>query len=199
MKCTYNGGKFTYGKKKSLKWMTNQKLQDYITKNSQEKSEVKKKEGFKMDQSQVYWAVFEEDDFEDADPHVTTFGRTQVYVGKAKEGIKQRWTGSQTTSHCKKMEFARNVMCEMTSYDPTALKSLQLVDLRLLLHRASRQSKEWGLFIMKEFAKNSTKGVEELNTAENKDIQGIILPLGKNGGNGSGNSTVELKSGHQQT
>jgi hypothetical protein len=39
---------------------------------------------------------------------------------------------------------------------------------------------------MKEFAKNSTKGVEELNTAENKDIEGIILPLGKNGANGSG-------------
>ena len=106
--------------------------------------------------------------------------RTQVYVGQAKNGIKERWTGGGT-SHCKRMDFARDVMCNMLSYDPTALKSEQLVDLRLLLDKACNQDGgNSGLFIMDQFTKTVTVKNRQkiigdkrrLNDAETNNIDG---------------------------
>jgi hypothetical protein len=126
----------------------------------------------------LYWAVLKEDDYDnDREPTEILPFRTQVYVGIAKNGIKERWTGGGT-SHCKKMEFARDVMCDMLSYDPTALRSEQLVDLRLLLHKACNQDDETsGLFIMEQFTKeDDTEQIigdkSRLVPAEGKNING---------------------------
>ena len=55
----------------------------------------------------LYWAVLEEKDFEEQQPHAGTgedLGRTQAYVWVSAAGIKVRWAGNRNTSHCKKME-----------------------------------------------------------------------------------------------
>jgi hypothetical protein len=149
----------------NIGWISNTNLRGYIQRNS-----VKEYEDFPFGIGQLYWAVFEEDDF---DNQVQEFGRTQVYVGQAVNGIKQRWMGGGT-SHCKRMGIERDVMCNMLSYDPTALQSDQLVDLRLLLHKAWNpiDGKNSGLFIMGEFTK-------EEGTGKQKRITGDASKLGQ--------------------
>ncbi|CAB3985259.1 Hypothetical predicted protein [Paramuricea clavata] len=147
----------------NIGWISNEDLRVYIQSNS-----VKEYENFPSGKGQLYWAVLEEDDF---DNQVQDFGRTQVYVGQAVNGIKERWMGGGK-SHCKRMGVARDVMCNMLSYDPTPLQSEQLVDLRLLLHKAWNQDGEnSGLFIMDKFTKEGT--------GKQKKITGDASKLGQ--------------------
>ena len=155
----------------NIDWITNKDLMRYITGKSKTQRADDKK--FPHHKWQLYWLVVEEDDpnLEQAEDH--TF-KTQVYVGKAANGVKQRWPGSGT-SHCKKMEFTRNVMCNMLTYDPTALLSEQLVDLRVLLHKACNpDGSKSGIFIMDEFGDN-----DALKKAEGNDRDGIELQRGE--------------------
>ena len=159
-------------------WITNVPLRNYITAHSVENSADR---NLPNEVGHLYWAVLEEDDYDnDRKPLETLPFRTQVYVGRAKNGITERWTGGGT-SHCKRMEFARDVMCDMLSYNPTALRSEQLVDLRLLLHKACNQEGEnSGLFIMEQFTTevvvNDTQQIigdkSRLDPAESKNING---------------------------
>ena len=174
LKCTYTseGWQFRF-LKNGISWISNRTLREYIQQNSK-KYETKcciydKK--FLDDQrlpGQLYWAVFEEDDY---NPHRQPrerlpFNKTQVYVGKAANGIKQRWLGSTGTSHCKMMEFARDFLCNMRGFDPIIIQLEQLVDLRLLLHKAcNRDGSNSGLFIMKT-------GALTLKSAERRNIDG---------------------------
>ena len=155
---------------KNIGWITNDKLREYITSKS-----LKNRSGnLPNEVGHLYWAVLEEDDYDkDRKRSETLPFRTQVYVGQAKNGIKERWTGDGT-SHCKKMEFARDVMCDMLSYDPTALRFEQLVDLRLLLHKACNQNYEnSGLFIMDQFINQTDdQNKKLLNAAETNNING---------------------------
>jgi hypothetical protein len=122
----------------NIDWISNEDLRNHITENSKSYDN-----GNFPNESHLYWAVLEEDDFENP------LFKTQVYVGKASDGIRNRWvTGSK--SHCKRMKFARDVMCEMSNYSPAALRWEQLVDLRFLLHKAcNKDGENSGLFIMR--------------------------------------------------
>lgn len=147
----------------SIEWITNDGLKEYITTNSVENVDLEA-------QNQLYWAVFEEDDFVNDNPHGEDFpGRTQVYVGRSENGITGRWLGTGG-SHCVKMLGACKRICKKDSYDLTFLcpRDFQLVDLRLLLHKASHEDgSNSGLFIMGTFTDK-----EDLKNAERINIQG---------------------------
>ena len=148
-------------------WISNQPLREYITQHSERNTTAG---NLPNETNHLYWVVFEEDDFDDNHPHVNDYGRTQIYVGSATRGIKDRWA-ADSKSHSKNIELSRNVMYNMMNYDQNTLqKQLQLVDLRLLLHKANQYNQEedkCGLFIMQHF-ENLT-----LAKSESKDIKGI--------------------------
>ena len=162
-------GTWVQKKGENIDWITNEDLKEYIKNKS-------KKQNFNDDclptnERQLYWAVFEEDDNQlrqpgEPLPCEPLPSETQVYIGKAQNGIKERWSESGT-AHSKRMEFARDVMCNMLSYDPTALLREQLVDLRLLLHKACNpDGSKIGLFIMGDDFSDD----KALKEAESKDI-----------------------------
>ena len=96
-------------------------------------------------------------------------GKTQVYVGIAGGGIRNRWVES-TSSHCKNMELSRNIMYNMMNFDPETLKERQLVDLRFLLHKANNlEGDNSGLFLM------SRDPVTTLSESESKGIEGVDM------------------------
>jgi hypothetical protein len=166
-KWTFDNGHNTWRRRNgpniNINWITNVALRTYIQRNSKKKNF----NAFPAGKNQLYWAVLEEDDH--GEDNNLPF-RTQVYVGKAKNGIQKRWTGSQMSSHCKKMELVKDVMCSMVNYNPTPLQPEQLVDLRLLLHKACHQKgKNSGLFIMGEYSK-----CKNMNKAEKRNIKGEI-------------------------
>ena len=101
---------------------------------------------FPNQKKHFYWAVIEEDDLEE--PHGNNLSKTQVYVGKARHGIKQRWAGNQDSSHCRNMELSRNVMYNMMNYDPDILATKQLVDLRFLLHKSHHPCRRKQLWVI---------------------------------------------------
>ena len=176
-KWTYNEGAWKNSKprrnKVNINWIENDNpngnhhLQDFITANSKQKNYNHFPDG----KNQLYWAVLKEDDPADYQQNENFPLKAQVYVGKAQDGIEKRWK-----QHCKAMEDARDIICSMVTYNGIALRSFQLVDLRLLLHKAMHQNGDYsGLFIMGEF---DTK--KEVNTAEKKHINGKIGISGLN-------------------
>ena len=142
--------------------MSNIYLKRYIYRNSKEyeSASINNKEflGGKRLPTQLYWAVFEQDDYDQHRRRDEPLPlETQVYVGTATNGINERWLGTGT-AHCKRMEFARDVMFNMLSYNPTALLREQLVDLRFLLHKACNlDGSNSGLFIMKDGEKEGAE------------------------------------------
>ncbi len=133
-------------------------------------------EAFPNGNNHLYWAVIEEDDLVEANvAYGNILGKTQVYVGKARHGIKQRWAGSQDSSHCRNMELSRNVMYNMMNYDQDTLSTKQLVVLRFLLHKAHHpDGSNYGLFIMGLQGYGGYKQAEE-----RQHSQGIPLQLGQ--------------------
>ena len=170
-KFTYTSGKWATAKlnENGINWITKEGLREYIARSSKAYNQhaIDNKEFLHGDtRGQLHWAVFEEDDYDDQGDD-TPF-KTQVYVGRAKNGIQERWLGGGK-SHCKRMEFSRDVMCNMSSYDPTALLREQLVQLRFLLHKAcNRDGSNSGLFIME------TGGLA-LDVAKRSNIDGLRL------------------------
>ena len=164
-KCTYEEDSLRVSEigEENLDWITNEQLKTYIKDQSKQHTNGN---SFLDKSEQLYLAVLEEDYLPDNDENRSD--KTQVYVGKAKNGIKERWMGSQCSSHCRTMERSRNVMCRMMNYDPDVLASTMLVDLRFLLHKVNnREGNKSGLFIIKFSG--------PLKDAENKLIKGIKL------------------------
>ena len=115
----------------------------------------------------LYCAVFKENEAqeyndENRDENVSKRpSPIQVYVGRAGRGISARWLGGTRSSHCKQMEKARYILSSMLEYDPTLLQSFQLVDLRLLLHKACNpQGDNSGLFII-DYTGDNLQGAEQ--------------------------------------
>ena len=166
--CTYdNNGKPNEKRNMDIQWIENQRIRDHI----EENSTVTNFDG----KSQVYWAVFIEDDARAYNGENIPPSTTQVYIGKAERGIKKRWLGSAPMSHCKRMDMIRNILSPMLAYNPTSVQSCQLVDLRFLLHKVCNpDGKNSGLFILDENT--------NLNEAEKKgmsDFKKILnLPRG---------------------
>ena len=163
-----------------IDWITNVPLRNYITKYSVQNDH---RALFPNGGNHLYWAVLEEDDYEENQSmhaaHGNNFGITQVYVGKAMHGIKDRWV-AHSKSHCRNMELSRNVMYNMMNYNQNTLEGQQLVDLRFLLHKADTHHQEMqerdrcGLFIMGRQGYGDGENVERCN------IEGIRLQLRRN-------------------
>ena len=161
-----------------IDWITNVPLRDYITVHSVQNY---RDAAFPNGENHLYWAVLEEDDFGENQSHAAhgdNLGTTQVYVGKAMHGIKDRWVAN-TKSHCRNMELSRNIMYNMMNYDQNTLEGQQLVDLRFLLHKADthhqrQEGDRCGLFIMGQ------QGYGDGENVERRSIEGVPLQLGRN-------------------
>ena len=169
IQCRYESGKWQCRDfNEGISWISNVHLRRYIDSNSKVYTHEDVENELFL-QGKLHWAVFEEEEYEQ---HRRTNEflpfKTQIYVGKAQNGIKERWLDG-SKSHCKRMESARDVMCNMLSYDPTALPQQLLVDLRLLLHKACNpDGLKSGLFIMKT-------GEIELNVAKRRNMNGTRI------------------------
>ena len=97
----------------------------------------------------LYWAVLENRDFRNYENlELNEISKTQVYVGKAINGIQGRWT-RDGDNHCSEMKRCLNNVCAMTTYDPLRLEGISLVDARLAL--AKVREEETALFVIKTF------------------------------------------------
>ncbi|CAB3979765.1 Hypothetical predicted protein [Paramuricea clavata] len=94
----------------------------------------------------LYWAVLNDGEFYSGDSlRLQEIGRTQVYVGKANNGIRGRWIKDKD-NHCAMMKKCLDNVCAMTTYDPSTLEGIQLVDARLALAKVRRDhAKEYRL------------------------------------------------------
>lgn len=127
-------------------------------------------------QPTLYWAVLQDTDFQSGGHlRLNEIGKTQVYVGKAEKGIKDRWL-ADSRSHCKKMKKCLDIIQEMDTYAPNCLKDIQLVDARLLLAKLRRESEsleskreKCALFVMKIYGGDAE---QDLATDEKRNIDG---------------------------
>ena len=102
-----------------------------------------------LEKPTLYWAVLEDKDFIPGEKlKLEEIGKTQVYVGKANNGIRGRWT-TDGDNHCAMMKKCLDNVCAMTTYDPLRLEGIQLVDARLALAMVRRE--RTALFVMKTF------------------------------------------------
>ena len=109
----------------------------------------------------LYWAVLEDNDFvAGKNLKLESIGKTQVYVGRADKGIRGRWISG--TNHCAMMKKCLDNVCAMTTYDPSTLKGIQLVDARLVLAKVRKENT--ALFVIKTFDDD----VEKEKIAEKK-------------------------------
>ena len=146
----------------------------------------------------LYWAVLNDTDFKRGENlNLKEIGKTQVYVGRATNGIQRRWL-SDGSSHCSMMMKCLENMRDMTTYNPLREKKIQLVDARLALASVRQQQQqqqrqqeeetdndnvvqeETALFVMKTFGeilKGKTK-------AEKKAIEKLLKDAEKSHRNG---------------
>ena len=97
----------------------------------------------------LYWAVLKDSDFKPGEVlRLKKIGETQVYVGKANNGIKGRWW-TDKDNHCEMMLKCLSNVCAMTTYDAMRLDGIQLIDARLAL--AAVRGELRALFVMKTF------------------------------------------------
>lgn len=73
-----------------------------------------------LDKPPLYWAVLDDEEFY---PHSKreNIGKTQVYLGKANNGIRGRWIKDKD-NHCAMMKKCLDNVCDMTTYDPSTLE-----------------------------------------------------------------------------
>ena len=71
----------------------------------------------KLTKPTLYWAVVEDSNFQAGENlKLNQIGKTQVYVGKANKGIKDRWLTSPS-SHCHKMKRCLSVFRDNKTYN----------------------------------------------------------------------------------
>ena len=103
----------------------------------------------------LYWAVLNDRDFMSGGKlKLKPIGQTQVYVGKANNGIQGRWIKDKD-NHCATMKKCLDNVCGMTTYDPSILEGIQLVDARLTL--AKVRGERTALFVIKTFGDDVEK------------------------------------------
>ncbi len=126
----------------------------FITENADEQS--RKDESLKnsLKNPTLYWAVLDDKDFIPETLKLKKIGRTQVYVGRAINGIQGRWT-KDGKNHCEMMKKCLDNVCAMTTYDPSRLEGISLVDARLALAKVRRE--HTALFVIKTFGKVAEK------------------------------------------
>ena len=129
----------------------------------------------------LYWAVLKDGDFiPGQNLKLESISQTQVYVGKANNGIRGRWTKDKG-NHCEMMKKCLDRACAMTTYDPLRLEGIQLVDARLalakvrqvteptpdLFPRQKPQEEKTALFVIKTFGDDVEKADLKLRASYN--------------------------------
>ena len=122
-----------------------------------------------LEKPTLYWAVIKDSDFpgdedEMKDLKLKPIGSTQVYVGKANNGIKGRWLDDDS-NHCEMMKKCLDNVWAMTTYDPMRLEGIQLVDARLAL--AKVRGEKTALFAIKTFGDDFEKAEIAVQKARN--------------------------------
>ena len=118
----------------------------------------------------LYWAVVQDTDFQSGNLlKIKDIGETQVYVGKANNGVEGRWL-KDNNSHCRMMKKCLDNVQIMATYQPKQLKDIQLVDARLLL--AKLRSEKCALFVMKTYCEDDKN---DLEAHEKKHIDGLKI------------------------
>ncbi|CAB3993248.1 Hypothetical predicted protein [Paramuricea clavata] len=157
-------------------WMNNH-IYDYISSHAIKIKENGIEKALKK--HTLYWAVVQDGDFlPGTHLQLNVIGKTQVYVGKANNGINGRWL-ADANSHCKMMKICLGNVQEMTTYEPLRVHGIQLVDARILL--AKLRGEQCALFVMNTYNKDAASVLEE---DEKAHIKGE-LP-------GNGDENVEL-------
>ena len=86
-----------------------------------------------LEKPTLYWLLIQDSEFmEGENLKLKPIGETQVYVGKANNGILGRWL-RDSGSHCEMIKKCWDNVRAMTTYDPLRLEGIQLVDARLPL------------------------------------------------------------------
>ena len=134
-----------------LKWIHGD-IRKFIKENAdQQKDDCENCESLKksLKKPTLYWAVLQDNDLlHPENLELNEFSKTQVYVGKAINGIRGRWT-RDSDNHCSMMKKCLDNVCAMTTYDPLRLEGIQLVDARLAL--AKVRNENTALFVIKTF------------------------------------------------
>ena len=140
----------------------NSSILTFITENADEQSREVESLKTSLKKHTLYWAVLDDSDFMPGEKlKLKEIGRTQVYVGRANNGIQGRWL-EDSKNHCKMMKTCLDNVCAMTTYDPLRLEGISLVDARLTLAKVRRE--ETALFVIKTFGDN----VEKAEIAQEK-------------------------------
>ena len=120
-----------------------------------------------LEKPTLYWAVIKDKDFPRVEMNnlkLKPIGSTQVYVGKANNGIKGRWLDDDS-NHCEMMKECLDNVYAMTTYDPMRLEGIQLVDARLAL--AKVRGEKTALFAIKTFGDDFEKAEIAVQKARN--------------------------------
>ena len=134
-----------------------------------ENADVQKSDDESLKQSlekpTVYWLLIQDCEFmEGGNLKLKPTGQTQVYVGKANNGILGRWL-KDSDNHCEMMKKCLYNVWAMTTYDPSRLEGIQLVDARLAL--AKVRGEETALFVIKTFGDDLEKAEIAVQKAQN--------------------------------
>ena len=138
-----------------LEWI-HPSIKSFIVENADEQGDDSESLQQSLDKTTLYWAVLDDRDFiTDEKLKLDEIRQTQVYVGKAKNGIRGRWT-TDGNNHCEMMKKCLDNVCAMTTtYDPLRLEGISLVDARLAL--AKVRGEHTALFVMKTFTYDAEK------------------------------------------
>ena len=148
-------------------WM-NEHIYNYISSHAIKIKENRIEKALKK--HTLYWAVLEDKDFQPGiHLKLNVVGKTQVYVGKANNGIDGRWL-ADANSHCKMMKNCLENVQEMTTYDPLRVHGIQLVDARILL--AKLREEECALFVMNTYDGDAAS--KNLEADEKAHIKGEL-------------------------
>ena len=156
-------GTFTKSESENFSWI-NESIKSFIDGNADEQ-DVDNLEQC-LSKPTLYWAVLEDKDFGSGEKlKLEEIGKTQVYVGKANNGIRGRWT-TDCDNHCAMMKKCLDNVLAMETYDPLRLEGISLVDSRLAL--AKVRGERTALFAIKTFGDDVEKAKLQLRATLDK-------------------------------
>ena len=156
-------GTFTKSESENFSWI-NESIKSFIEGNADEQ-DVDNLEQC-LSKPTLYWSVLEDKDFGSCEKlKLEEIGKTQVYVGKANNGIRGRWT-TDSDNHCAMIKKCLDNVLAMETYDPLRLEGISLVDARLAL--AKVRGERTALFAIKTFGDDVEKAKLQLQASLDK-------------------------------
>ncbi|XP_028409655.1 uncharacterized protein LOC114532367 [Dendronephthya gigantea] len=147
-----------------FKWI-HESVRNYILENADEmrgdsEEDQSRKEATNLqkalDKPALFWLVVNDEFQTGPSSQLREICHTQVFVGKADNGIRRAWI-EDTGSHGDMMKRCAEHVRSMTTYDPLRLKGISLVDARLVL--AKLRGDKCGVFLLKTFGDDSEKAI----------------------------------------